>query len=91
METQEILKELRGFASTEPYRLVLAYFENEIESVRKANDNADYEDVLRNQGAILKLKSMHKTLKKPILRGEKWNPQEDPMGLTKDYDGGFGE
>jgi hypothetical protein len=79
-DKKAIAANIREFGSTPLYREFIKLFLVHIEELRLSNDSADRETVLKNQGGILKLKAIIKSIDVNVI------PKR-----TKDYDGGFND
>lgn len=74
----DLTKRINEFYSTEVHKLIRKLYEVQLQGLREANDNADRDQVLQNQGAITWLKSNLKLLSPT----EEW--RSSPI-----YSGGF--
>jgi hypothetical protein len=63
MNKRDLIKEVKEYAHTDPGMKFVMLLRMCIDDLRRKNDTAHPDDVLRNQGAIGELKSIIKDLK----------------------------
>lgn len=79
MNRRDLLQRLKEYINTDAVHIMRLLLLEDLSLKREKNDAANYDDVLKNQGAIVYIKNLAKEL----------DPEKDQK--LPIYDGGFGD